>query len=361
MGHKYYDLLGIQRGADQEEIKRAYKKMAVKHHPDKGGDVETFKEISLAYETLSNNEKKNIYDQVGDEGYQAAQQGGGMPQHHHFNPHDIFQQMFGGGGGFGGMGGFNFDINLNGGGPGQGHARRRDTMHQIEISLDEAYFGTTKNIKINLKKVCFSCQSTCSQCQGKGHIINMQMMGPFRQIIQQQCDKCNGSGQVFTKNPRCGTCSGKGKYNEDIMKEIIIQRGITSGFKINLTGFGEQTKMQDETPGDLIIEIIIQNHPHFTRSYNDLIFKTDITFIESVLGKNITIPHFTGNFTININKYGIIEPNKQYILKDKGMPINNSDKNFGNLILIFNVSYPQKILTDENIQLLKNSFNSIGL
>ena len=358
MTHKLYEQLGISQSASLDEIKKAYRRAAREHHPDKGGDDTKFKEITNAYEILTDPDKRNQYDQLGDENYQNMNNGGGGGFPGGMNPHDLFAQMFGGMGGF--PGGMHFDMNFGNGGNHQRSRKRNDHNHGMHISLQEAYNGSHKNIQINLQKMCLSCKETCPACQGRGQITNMVRNGIFTQVITQPCNTCNGSGHILRGRDKCSECKGRGQYSEEKRIEIDIPAGVSTGHQIRINGMGEQKQNNDEISGDLILQIHINDHPHFIRDGNNLKFIKELTFKESILGKKFIIDHFSGPLEINTLDFGIIEPAKKYELNGKGMPYDNK-KRYGNLIIQFSIIYPSNKLTQDEIKLLENVFNSINL
>jgi len=342
--YKNYESLGLSPDANENDIKKAYRKLAMENHPDKGGDPEKFKEISNAYAVLSDPEKKRQYDQFGDDG----DAGNGI------SPHDInemFSRMFNN---FGGGG---FDFGMGGMGMGMGQQKRNSIMHNINVTLNDVYFGVKKVIKISVSKNCFKCQRECGQCQGRGQITDMRRMGFITQMMTRPCDKCQGSG--MSSSGSCGSCVN-GKKNEEKKVEIDIPKGVQSGYQIVIEGFGEQPVRQNEIPGDIIININVQGHNLFERRDADLLFNSSITFSESVLGKVITIPHFGGDINIDTSRFTIIQPEKKYIIEGKGLPVFKGSHS-GNLILQFNIKYPTKKWTPEQYMLLKTTFDSVGL
>jgi DnaJ homolog subfamily A member 2 len=355
---KFYECLGVPQNASSEEIRKAYRKLAVKMHPDKGGDEEKFKELSHAYEVLSDEKKRSIYDQVGDARYAEAVSGGGPggpggPGGHPMNPHDMFAQMFANFGGFHGHG--------HGGFPGHAppqpqQTRRGDNMHNISISMEQSYHGTTRSVKINLRKTCFACLSTCHTCQGRGVIMDMQRMGPFTTTTQRACHICHGRGKQTRpqQGSKCAQCNGDGVIHNETVQEIKIPPGVLPGFQIRLHGFGEQAQAENEIPGDMIIQVHIEESTVFARGSGhggrDLIFKHTMTFVESVLGKTITIPHFAGEFNYDTTTKGVIIPGKSYIIINKGLP------GGGDLHVIFDVVYPQSIILDKDRNILREAF-----
>ena len=356
---KLYDELGIQKGASVDEIKKAYRRSAMKYHPDKGGDEKKFKSISNAYEILSDDNKRAQYDQMGDDNFQNMMNaggggggGGGFPPGG-MSAHDIFAQMFAG---MGGMGGMNFDM-----GGGMRQKRRQDHSHGIRISLQEAYQGVHKTIQISLKKTCMSCKETCHACQGKGQITNMVRAGPFTQVIQSPCNYCGASGSISRGKESCKECKGKGSYNEEKRIDIDISAGIISGKQIRIEGMGEQRQQADETPGDLILQVQINDHILFTREGNDLKYYALLTFKESIIGKTFTIDHFSGPIEVNTRDFGVIQVAKKYEIRDKGMPIDAAKTRFGNLIIQFDISYPSAPLDSNAIAVLEGALNTLNL
>lgn len=333
MGHKFYDILGIPKNASKDDIKKAYKKMAVQHHPDKGGDPEQFKEISNAYQILSDDDKKNRYDQLGDEGFENIPDGmsGGI------DPRSVFEQFFGGHPFFGGdpfMRAHHENV----------RRRARNVQHVIQISNQEAYFGLNKTLRISIQKKCFKCSINCHNCQGKGTVNTIQRMGPFTTMVTQPCHICNGTGKINKNNPDCPDCKGKGDYIEERIIELKIPMGVEMGHPIVFQGMGEQAQTENDIPGDLIFEIFVQPDSNFERNGLDLIYKTTLSFQESILGKNINIPHYSGVLSVNSSQFGIIQPNKDYIIHDKGMKTNQRT---GHLIIRFSIQYPSQPLSED--------------
>jgi DnaJ-class molecular chaperone len=295
-----YDILGLTRDATPDEVKKAYRKLAREHHPDKGGDPEKFKKVQEAYETLSDPQKRANFDQFGSA---EGPQNGGFPS-------DIFAQMFGGA--FGGP---------------RGPVRRADHHHDLNITLEEAYRGSSRNLKVTLTKQCFACIKKCQQCRGSGN-INIQM-GPM--AFRQPCPPCNGQGGVASG---CSECNFKSKKLEQLGVELKIPPGIEEGNSIVAAGLGEQPLKPDENPGDLIFHVKIKSHPHLMRMGKDIVFSSRITFEDSVNGKKFVVPHFDGPIEIDTSEYGVLDPRRDYFVHGKGFSPG------GNLRLSFNVLYP---------------------
>lgn len=347
VSYNLYSILGVSKDCSKDELKKAYKQLAIKHHPDKGGDENKFKEISEAYQVLNDDEKRELYNRVGDEGLQQGLSNNTV------DPHDIFAQFFGNRGNNGFPFGDIFGMNRQ---QGRGTQRKkcRNLHHVIQITNKEAYFGLEKTIKIKLLKKCMKCISTCNMCQGSGQIHQMQRMGFITQMTTSTCNNCNGSGQAFKNNTSCNECNGKIDKSEEKIIKLEIQPGVETGNKIIIDGCGEQQQTPTDIPGDLIFEILVKLDNIFERKGLDLVYKSSILFKESIIGKKITIPLYDQELTIDISTFGITQPNKEYVIKNRGMKTKNSN---GNLIIIFDIKYPEKTLDEDIKEEFKNILN----
>lgn len=348
MSFKLYSALGLSKGASKDDIKKAFRRLAVQHHPDKGGDPEKFKEIAHAYEVLSDDNKKTEYDRVGDDGYEAMHQGG----HPGFDmdPRHIFEQFFSGGGMFGG----------DPFGRGDARVRRGDQTHVLRVPMHEAYTGCQKHIKICVQKTCFKCKETCSACQGRGSITDMRRMGFFTQMMTRPCDNCSGTGMMSRGREDCKECQGKAMFQEEKRIDIVVPAGIQSGHQIRLERLGEQAKSEGEIPGDLILQFVVLEDPNFVRRGDDLVYTAHVTLSESIVGKTITIPHFAEPIVVATESYGIVQPNRHYTMDGKGMPIINT-KTYGKLHLQFIINYPDKKFSVEERDRLLTCFKELGI
>lgn len=352
MTFKYYDILGVSKDASKEELKKAYKKKAIQLHPDKGGDPEEFKALAEAYSVLSDDEQKERYDQLGDDAFKAAQSGGGGGDvFHGMNPQDLFEQFFGGGG-MGGMP-FHFDFGMGMGGH-RGPAKKKDHHHVLKVSLQDAYFGVTKMLKVAITKLCTRCKEQCYGCQGRGSVTEMRRMGFLTQMMTRPCDACNGNAYVSKGKPGCSECSGQGTYREEKKLELVLPAGVSTGHRMVFQGMGDQAIGPNEVSGDLVFEVLVQPDPHFQRQGNDLIHTVSVTFAETMIGKTIKVPHFKEEITIELSDLGVIQPNKPYTVKGYGMQ-------GGNLILIFQIQYPSKKLSASDVEKLKEVFEQLNL
>lgn len=333
----YYNILGLQKNCSNDDIKQAYRKLAREYHPDKNNNntTERFQEIQEAYETLSDSQKRNLYD----------------------NPAPNFNNLFGGGGG---MGGFPFNMNdIFGNFSFNKNIKRNDHIIQCYIKLDHVYKGIKKifNLKRNLS--CESCKKICNICNGIGIIKKQFQLGPFIQISNEQCNICNGSGKI-KNDSNCNICESKGYIIEEKIHEIFVPKGVENGKKYILKEWGEQANNPNEIPGDLIFVINIEKHEFFERKdLLDLIYIVNITLKESIIGKIINIPYFTDSFEINSNDFGIINPNKEYVIKNKGLI--DEINNIGNMYIKFIINYQEKKFDESELILLENIFNKLDI
>ena len=257
----YYEILGIQKGASGDEIKKAYRKLAIKYHPDQNPDdkeaEEKFKELSEAYEVLKDDNKRAQYDQFGHAAFQNG--GGHSGREYASNFSDIFEDLFGGFGGFSGMGG---------GGHAQANNRGADLRYNMEISLEEAFSGLKKEIKVNTYDECDACEGSgaaegskpeiCPTCGGSGVMRSQQ--GFFS--VQRTCHTCNGTGEVI-KDP-CKKCGGAGRVKKDKTLSVNIPAGVEEGTRIRLAGEGESGSRGGES-GDLYIFLSVKNHQNIPK------------------------------------------------------------------------------------------------
>lgn len=326
----HYKTLGVERTASSEEIKRMYRLLALKNHPDKGGDAEVFKKISIAYECLSDVNSREKYDNPNHN----------EQSHQGINPHDIFSHFFNG-------------MNLNN--QQERRIKRESHMHKINVQLKDVHTGLIKTLKITIKKTCFKCKSICKNCNGTGNKMTIIQMGPYIQQIQEQCRNCEG-GSINKQDINCLYCNGTNFKIEENNIKINIDKNCKNGMQIKFDNLGEQCLKENEEAGDLIILINIECDQYFIRESEDLIYRCKINFSETLTGKNISIPHFDENISLNISEsFGIINPNKRYHIKNRGLG------NIGDLILVFDVNYPENKLSNEEKDILKKMFNDLNI
>lgn len=338
---KFYDILEVSPNASIDDIKKSYKKLAFQYHPDKNKDNKEaeikFKEISNAYSVLSNPESRQKYDMLGDDNYNNDAGGGGG--HQEPNMDELFQHIFGSR-----RGGHNpFGVHdMFGFNDPRGHQNKRSCNNIIKtynITLEDIYNGIDKQLKFTVKKFCKKCFITCSGCNGSGVIQQVIQMGPMTQIFQSVCNKCNGQKIMNKHNKECVECKGNGTYDVEHLAQLNMPKGFDNTNTI-FEGLGEQPQTSANLPGNLILEFKLASHALFTKNGNDLHYKHTLTLSESILGKIIIIEYFNEQIKINSNQFGIINSSKQYILKGRGLPIQNSSQK-GNMIIEFNIIYPK--------------------
>lgn len=325
----YYNILGVDKNATEDDIKKAFRKIAREAHPDKGGDTEKFQQIQAAYEVLGNPEKRREYDTPNN-----------TTHHHHHFPFETFPFF-----GFGTK---------------PGPQKRGNRQYTFNITLRDAYFGITKRFKIKRDVNC-SCNVICNHCGGEGIVTHRLQNGPFLQMNTQNCNKCLGRGIVKESLKHCNECNNKGTKAEERLVELVLERGVESGKKFVIDGWGEQSSKKNDIPGDLVIEVIIESDPIFTRRGLDLLYTTTITLRESIIGKEIVIPHFDGDYNLHLKGFGIVNPNKQYIVFDKGMVKTGTVPQTGNLHLRFIIQYPDGNLEDSQITILLDAFDKVKM
>ena len=283
MAQDYYQILGVERGASADEIKKAYRKLAIKYHPDKNpGNKEAeekFKEVSAAYETLSDPDKKRQYDQFGHDAYTSrGGAGGGAADFRHAQ--DIFSQFFGGGGG----GGFSFEDLFGGGGHGRsynGPVDGNDLRYDLEISFEDAMYGADKKITLPQMVDCPDCSgSGCEPGTGK-----------------KTCSTCGGTGQIIEKP--CRKCRGRGQVRVEKSFQLHIQPGVDTGSRLRVPGKGEAGQRGGQ-PGDLYVFITVRPNEIFQRNGNDLMCEVPIPFTAAVLGGVVEVPTITGKAKMRV-------------------------------------------------------------
>ena len=291
----YYKILGISKDASVDEIKKAYRKQAFKHHPDQGGDEAKFKEINEAHEVLSNPEKKQRYDQFGSAGLGGQGGAGGFSSAEGFN-FDF------GGGGFGDL----FDSFFGGGARRAQRQQARDIEIGLDLDFEEAVFGVTKTISLTINDVCDRCNgqraqpgskvTTCTTCDGKGRRVTA-MRTVFGNIQQETiCPACRGEGNQI-KEP-CKTCAGEGIRQQQRDLEVEIPAGIGDGMTIRLPGHGE--KNRQGAAGSLYVVVSIRPHRHFTREGSLILSEQSISLTEAALGTTIAIETVDGSVKLKI-------------------------------------------------------------
>jgi molecular chaperone DnaJ len=347
----YYEVLGVQKNATADEIKKAYRKKAIQYHPDKNPDnaeaEEMFKEAAEAYEVLSNSDKRARYDQFGHAGMGGAA-GGGGGFGGFSDIEDIFSQfgdIFGGHFGFGGFGG--------GGSRGQSRRVNKGSNLRIKVKLDleEIYRGAEKKIKVNKHIKCDSCDgsgaegnsshSTCTTCNGSGQVIRVQNTILGQMQTSSTCPTCNGDGKII-KN-KCKKCSGEGIVKGEEVLDIHIPAGVAEGMQMSVSGKGNAAR-RGGINGDLLVVIEEKPHPELVRDGNDLIYSLYISVSEAAIGGQVEIPTVDGKVKIKLESG--TQPGKILRLRGKGVPdVNGYGR--GDLLVNINVWIPKKLSSEE--------------
>ena len=348
----YYEVLGVERNADADTIKKAYRKAAIKYHPDKNpGDKEAeekFKEAAEAYDVLSNEEKRARYDRFGHAGMGGAAGGGGFSGFSGggFSMEDIFEQfgdIFGGafGGGFGG-----------------GRSQRSRTVNRgsdiritVKLTLQEVAEGVTKKLKINKTVACDKCggsgakdsssYATCTQCNGSGYVITVQNSFFGRMQTQSVCPTCGGQGRIIKE--KCSKCNGEGTERGQEIIEVKIPAGVSDGMMLTVRGKGNAAR-NGGVSGDLLVVIEEEHSPELIRDGNDLIHNLNITVTTALLGGEVEVPTIDGKARIKIAPG--THAGKVLRLRGKGLPdVNGYGR--GDIMVVVDITIPDELTKEE--------------
>jgi len=355
----YYEALEVSKTCSSSELKKAYRKLAMKYHPDRNPDnkeaEETFKYLSQAYEVLKDKEKRAIYDQYGKAGLEGHGRGGfGGGQQNMDDIMEMFNSMFGssGGGGFGGFGG--------------GGRQRRDPSQKYNVDFEiglplkfnEAVFGCEKKIDIRYKVGCDDCKGTgaengtldtCNYCNGQGQVVMKQGFMSFAQT----CPQCQGEGQSVSK--KCGSCSGRGFHQEPDTITINIPAGVDSGNRLRAQGYGNRAKNGQR--GDLYLNFEVENDEHFIRDGANIYIEVPVFFTQAVLGETITIPSLDGELNLDLKRG--TKDKEQFVFRSEGVADVHSGQR-GNLVAQVSIVYP-KTLDEKQQEMLEKLQESFGV
>jgi len=352
----YYEVLEVSKDCSGAELKKSYRKLAMKYHPDRNPDdkeaEEQFKVVNEAYQVLSDEEKRSIYDRYGKAGLEGrGGMGGGFGGGNMDDFMDIFNSMFGGsGGGFGG---------------GFGRTRRDPSQKyaldfEIELPLKfhEAIFGCEKKIDIRYKAPCGDCEGTgakdakletCDYCQGQGQVLMRQ--GPMQ--FAQTCPKCQGQGQSIKEE--CGSCHGKGYHEEEDTVTVNIPAGVDSGNRLRAQGYGNEAKNGQR--GDLYLTFHVEEDENFIRNGNDIYIEVPVFFTQAILGETISIPALDGELELELKQS--TKDKEQFVFDGEGVADVHGGRK-GRLVAQIRMVLPKKI-NDEQKELLEKLQESYGV
>lgn len=341
MEEDYYNILGVGKSASSEEIKKAYRKSAIKYHPDKNPDnpeaEKKFKQLSEAYSVLSDDNKRKMYDQYGKQGVDGQFSGGGG-----FGGfEDIFESAFGGGGES------IFDSFFGGGGGSRRRNRGNDLQYNLNVSLEDCFFGKKIEVQIPKSVACDGCNGTgskngsspsqCGYCHGAGKI--RQSQGVFS--VSSTCPSCNGHGVVID-NP-CGQCRGGGTERKNKKISLTIPKGINDGQKMKITGEGDSIANGEN--GDLYVVISIEDHDYFTREDEDIYCQVPITVSQAALGDDISVKNLA-NQNIKLKIPAGSQSGTHLRIRNEGMPVLQSSRK-GDIYVKVSVKIPKKLSSEE--------------
>ncbi|KAF9918951.1 DnaJ- protein scj1 [Lobosporangium transversale] len=351
-GADYYKVLGLTRSATPKEIKKQYKALSKKYHPDKNpGNKEAeekFVEVAAAYEVLSDNEKKSIYDRYGEEGLKQHQANGGGGHGGFHDPFDIFAQFFGGG--------------SRHHHHGEQERRGPEMRLELEVTLEELYSGNSIEIEVSKQVICPHCDGsgakssdsvvTCTGCQGQGVKVVKRMLAPgMFQQFHQTCDQCGGKGKMIKEH--CPVCHGNKVQRGSEQLTIVVEPGLPDGATIVFDREGDEAP--EIVPGDIVFEVRTRPHPVFERRQHSLYTYVTITLEQALLGFDLEIKHLDGK-PIRLTRGESVTPfGFVQTLKGQGMPIQGSRGDFGDLFVEYKVEFPER-LTEDQKTLLATAF-----
>ncbi|KAK4767593.1 hypothetical protein SAY86_015343 [Trapa natans] len=340
----YYSVLGVSRSASKSEIKSAYRKLARSYHPDvnkEAGAEQKFKEISNAYEVLSDDEKKSLYDKYGEAGLKGA----GMGMGDFSNPFDLFESLFEGMGGMGGMGG------LGGRGSRNRPVDGQDEYYNLVLDFKEAVFGVEKEIEITRLESCGTCNgsgakpgttpSKCTTCGGQGQVVSSARtpLGVFQQVMT--CSSCGGTGEISTP---CGTCSGDGRVRRTKRISLKVPAGVDSGSRLRVRSEGNAGR-RGGSPGDLFVVIDVVPDSVLKRDDTNILYTCKVSYIDAILGTTIKVPTVDGMVDLKIPAG--TQPNTTLVMAKKGIPYLNKSNMRGDQLVRVQVEIPKRLSSEE--------------
>ncbi|CAN8283885.1 unnamed protein product [Cochlearia groenlandica] len=341
----YYSVLGVSKNATKSEIKSAYRKLARNYHPDVNKDPgaeEKFKEISNAYEVLSDDEKKSLYDRFGEAGVKGAGGMGGMGDFS--NPFDLFESLFEGMGGMGGGG-------MGGRGSRSRAVDGQDEYYTLILNFKEAVFGVEKEIEISRLESCGTCEgsgakpgtkpSKCTTCGGQGQVVSSARtpLGVFQQVTT--CSSCNGTGEISIP---CGTCSGDGRVRKTKRISLKVPAGVDSGSRLRVRREGNAGK-RGGSPGDLFAVIEVIPDPVLKRDDTNILYTCKISYIDAILGTTLKVPTVDG--TVDLKVPAGTQPSTTLVMAKKGVPVLNKSNMRGDQLVRVQVEIPKRLTKEE--------------
>eukprot|EP01119_Soliformovum_irregulare_P004265 TRINITY_DN1525_c0_g1_i1.p1 TRINITY_DN1525_c0_g1~~TRINITY_DN1525_c0_g1_i1.p1 ORF type:complete len:411 (-),score=130.15 TRINITY_DN1525_c0_g1_i1:216-1448(-) len=345
---KLYDILGVPTDANEGTIKKAYLKLAKQYHPDKNPEgAEKFKEISVAYEILSDQEKKEVYDRYGEEGLMGGRGGGG------FDGEDIFNSFFG------------FPFGPGGGGRRGGPPRKRkgkDAVMAYPVTLEDLYNGKEDTINIEKTVLCPQCKgkgsakqggvTKCGPCEGSGVCVTMRPLGfGMVQQLQERCRHCGGEGEVIKAKDRCKKCNGKKLVEEAKALKVFVEKGMMHGQKITFKEEGDQ--IPDIIPGDIILVLQQTEHAIFKRDGDDLILEKKISLYDALAGCQFLVTQLDGRtLVVNHTSKNVIRPGDIKAIENEGMPQARNHFSKGRMLIHFQIEFPEVGLNPKQIKAL---------
>ncbi|XP_010267451.1 PREDICTED: chaperone protein dnaJ A6, chloroplastic [Nelumbo nucifera] len=338
----YYSVLGVSKNASKSEIKSAYRKLARNYHPDvnkEPGAEQKFKEISNAYEVLSDDEKRSLYDKYGEAGLK-----GGMGMGDFSNPFDLFESLFEGMGGMGGMG-------MGGRGSRNRAVDGEDEIYTLVLNFKEAVFGVEKEIEITRLENCGTCNGSgakpgtkptqCSTCGGQGQVISSARtpLGIFQQVTT--CSACGGTGELSTP---CNTCGGDGRVRRTKRISLKVPAGVDSGSRLRVRSEGNAGR-RGGAPGDLFVMIEVLADPVLKRDDTNILYTCKVSYIDAILGTTIKVPTVDGMVDLKIPPG--TQPNTTLVMAKKGVPFLNKSNMRGDQLVRVQVEIPKRLSGEE--------------